>query len=99
LLISHHGQYEFGSPKLPMFREALVLHYLDDLDSKMGAARAVMTASGGEGVWTAYSPALNRRLLRVDLFRAGETVAPAGSAAPPEQLTLSAKADPGFKSS
>ena len=42
LLISHHGQYEFGSPKLPMFREALVLHYLDDLDSKMGAARAVL---------------------------------------------------------
>ena len=47
LLISHHGQYEFGSPKLPMFREALVLHYLDDLDSKMGAARAVLDADGG----------------------------------------------------
>src|SRR5690349_7912553 len=35
LIISHHGQYEFGSPKLPMFPEALMLHYLDDLDSKM----------------------------------------------------------------
>src|SRR5205807_10158683 len=35
LLISHHGQYEFGSPKLPMIREALVFHYLDDLDSKL----------------------------------------------------------------
>src|SRR5580692_2230734 len=34
LIISHHGQYEFGSPKLPMFPEALMLHYLDDLDSK-----------------------------------------------------------------
>ena len=52
LLISHHGQYEFGSPKLPMFREALVLHYLDDLDSKMGAARAVLGVEGGEGAWT-----------------------------------------------
>jgi 3'-5' exoribonuclease len=69
LLISHHGQYEFGSPKLPMFREALVLHYLDDLDSKMGAARAVLGVAGGEGEFTAYSPALNRRLLRLDLFR------------------------------
>jgi 3'-5' exoribonuclease len=98
MLISHHGQYEFGSPKLPMFREALVLHYLDDLDSKMGAARAVMAAGGGEGVWTAYSPALSRRLLRVDLFRAGEPRTPTGTAAPPEQLTLSAKIDPGFKS-
>ncbi len=40
LIISHHGEYEFGSPKLPMFPEALMLHYLDDLDSKMEAMRA-----------------------------------------------------------
>ena len=40
LIISHHGQYEFGSPKLPMFPEALLLHYMDDLDSKMEAMRA-----------------------------------------------------------
>jgi 3'-5' exoribonuclease len=79
LLISHHGQYEFGSPKLPMFREALVLHYLDDLDSKMGAARAVLGADGGEDGWTAFSSALNRKLLRLDQFRA----APAEKAATP----------------
>lgn len=77
LLISHHGQYEFGSPKLPMFREALVLHYLDDLDSKMGAARAVLGTDGGEGGWTNFSSALNRRLLRLDQFR----TAPAEKAA------------------
>ena len=77
LLISHHGQYEFGSPKLPMFREALVLHYLDDLDSKMGAARAVLGADGGEDGWSAYSSALNRKLLRLDQFRT------AGSEPPP----------------
>ena len=41
LIISHHGQYDFGSPKLPMFPEALMLHYLDDLDSKMEAMRAM----------------------------------------------------------
>ena len=45
LLISHHGQYEFGSPKLPMIREAMVFHYLDDLDSKMAAVRVAL-ASG-----------------------------------------------------
>jgi len=77
LLISHHGQYEFGSPKLPMFREALVLHYLDDLDSKMGAARAVLGADGGEAGWSAFSAALNRKLLRLDQFR----TVPAESAA------------------
>jgi len=77
LLISHHGEYEFGSPKLPMFREALVLHYLDNLDSKMGAARAVLTADGGEAGWTAFSAALNRRLLRLDQFRTSEPEATA----------------------
>lgn len=77
LLISHHGQYEFGSPKLPMFREALVLHYLDDLDSKMAAARAVLGAEGGDAGWTAYSSALNRKLLRLEQFR----TAPAEAAA------------------
>jgi 3'-5' exoribonuclease len=45
LLISHHGQYEFGSPKLPMIREALVFHYLDDLDSKMAAIRAALACN------------------------------------------------------
>src|ERR1035438_26667 len=44
-IISHHGHYEFGSPKLPMFPEALMLHYLDDLDSKMES----MSASGNIG--------------------------------------------------
>jgi 3'-5' exoribonuclease len=69
MLVSHHGQYEFGSPKLPMFREALMLHYLDDLDSKMAAVRAALDSDKGEGNWTAFSGALQRRFLRVDLFR------------------------------
>jgi 3'-5' exoribonuclease len=69
MLASHHGQYEFGSPKLPMFREALMLHYLDDLDSKLGAVRAAMDSPMGEGNWTAWSAALGRRILRVERFR------------------------------
>jgi 3'-5' exoribonuclease len=69
LLISHHGQYEFGSPKLPMFPEALVLHFLDDMDSKVAAARAVIGADGGVGQWTAFSSALNRRMLRLAEYR------------------------------
>src|SRR6478735_8664399 len=53
MIISHHGEYEFGSPKLPMFPEALVLHYLDDLDSKMEAMRAHFAREVcSEGVWT-----------------------------------------------
>jgi 3'-5' exoribonuclease len=71
MLISHHGQYEFGSPKLPMFREALMLHYLDDLDSKMAAMRSELGSGQGEGNWTAFSGALERRILRADRFLAG----------------------------
>ncbi len=71
MLISHHGQYEFGSPKLPMFREALLLHYLDDLDSKMAAVRAALGSCEGEGNWTAFNGALARRILRADRFLAG----------------------------
>ena len=68
LLISHHGQYEFGSPKLPMIREALAFHYLDDLDSKLAAARAALALDSGEPEWSAYSGALGRKFLRLDQF-------------------------------
>jgi 3'-5' exoribonuclease len=83
MLIAHHGQYEFGSPKLPMFREALMLHYLDDLDSKMAAVRSSLDSDKGEGNWTAYNGALERRILRVDLFRhAGDEAAAKNAAVP-----------------
>jgi 3'-5' exoribonuclease len=68
VLISHHGQYEFGSPKLPMIREALVFHYLDDLDSKLAAARAALAVESGEPEWSAYSGALGRKFLRLDEY-------------------------------
>jgi 3'-5' exoribonuclease len=71
LIISHHGQYEFGSPKLPMFPEALMLHYLDDLDSKMEAMRAHFEREGDlESPWTSYNPSLGRPLLNTEKFLA-----------------------------
>ncbi len=71
LIISHHGQYEFGSPKLPMFPEALMLHYLDDLDSKMEAMRAHFEREAGmEGAWTSYNASLGRPLLNTQKFLA-----------------------------
>lgn len=69
LIISHHGQYEFGSPKLPMFPEALMLHYLDDLDSKMEAMRAHFEREiGSDGPWSSYNPSLGRPLLNTAKF-------------------------------
>jgi 3'-5' exoribonuclease len=79
LLISHHGQYEFGSPKLPMIREAMVFHYLDDLDSKLAAVRVALATPSGDAEWSAYSNALGRKFLRLDEF-----LKPASPASAPE---------------
>jgi len=68
LLISHHGQYDFGSPKLPMIREALVFHYMDDLDSKLAAVRVALAAESGDEVWSVYAGALQRKFLKLDRF-------------------------------
>jgi 3'-5' exoribonuclease len=80
LIISHHGQYEFGSPKLPMFPEALLLHYMDDLDSKMESMRAHFERESDlEAAWTSYNASLGRPLLNTSKFLApkpGPTVAP-----------------------
>jgi 3'-5' exoribonuclease len=76
LLISHHGQYEFGSPKLPMIREAMVFHYLDDMDSKMAAVRVAMMGDSGEENWSVYSAALGRRFLKVEEYLKGKSKTP-----------------------
>jgi 3'-5' exoribonuclease len=69
LIISHHGQYEFGSPKLPMFPEALMLHYMDDLDSKMESMRAHFEREiGNDSSWTTYNASLGRTLLNTAKF-------------------------------
>ncbi len=76
LIISHHGQYEFGSPKLPMFPEALMLHYLDDLDSKMESMRAHEERDGNsESAWTGYNPSLSRSVLKTGKFLETKTAA------------------------
>jgi len=77
LIISHHGQYDFGSPKLPMFPEALMLHYLDDLDSKMEAMRAHFEREAAlDSPWTSYNASLGRPLLNTEKFLAPKKAAP-----------------------
>jgi len=101
LIISHHGKYEFGSPKLPMFPEALMLHYLDDLDSKMEAMRAHFQREP-DSDWTTYNASLERPLLNSKRFleriRSGSGSAPAADEAPAAEAAaagLSGSDDPG----
>jgi 3'-5' exoribonuclease len=65
MILSHHGELEFGSPKLPQFPEALLLHHLDNLDSKMECMRALVAKDRlVEGYWTGYNASLERSVLK-----------------------------------
>src|SRR5689334_10150315 len=65
MILSHHGELEFGSPKIPMFPEALLLHLLDNMDSKMECMRSLIDRDQQiQGVWTAYSSPLDRAALK-----------------------------------
>jgi len=69
LILSHHGQLEFGSPKLPSFPEALLLHHLDNMDSKMEAMRAAIAKESAlPGEWTGFVFALDRQVLDKDKY-------------------------------
>ncbi len=61
LLLSHHGQYEFGSPKRPKTLEAVILNMLDDLDAKISAVRLHLeNDTNGDESWTGYHRLLER---------------------------------------
>ena len=55
LILSHHGQYEYGSPKRPKTLEAVILNFLDDLDSKINGVRShIEREPDRESSWTEY---------------------------------------------
>lgn len=63
MILSHHGEYEWGSPKQPSFLEALILHFLDNLDSKVEImASARKKNKGMEKDWSDYHPFLEREI-------------------------------------
>src|SRR5262245_35771752 len=65
MILSHHGTYEFGSPKLPMTPEAIALHYLDNFDAKVHSfTRDIREDRNAESAWTPFSQSLQRRLFK-----------------------------------
>lgn len=72
LLLSHHGQYDYGSPKRPKTLEAVVLHFLDDMDSKInGVQTHIEKEPDSESSWTQYHRLYDR------YFFKGSTPSPA----------------------
>jgi 3'-5' exoribonuclease len=83
LILSHHGELEFGSPKVPLFAEALLLHHLDNLDSKVETMRGSVERDRiPESPWTGYNPALDRSVLKKEAFLDPPAKPPANPAAP-----------------
>jgi 3'-5' exoribonuclease len=80
MILSHHGELQYGSPKIPLFPEALLFHHLDNLDSKFESMRAAIERDRQpENEFTGWIPALERVVLKKDRFLNGPP-APAPSA-------------------
>ena len=65
MLVSHHGAYEFGSPKLPQTLEAVILHSLDDLDGKIQAIQNLPEKEPGSR-WTVFHRAYGRSFFKAN---------------------------------
>jgi 3'-5' exoribonuclease len=64
IILSHHGAFEFGSPKLPATAEAFMVYFIDDLDAKLNQVTIAIDNEPGDSNWTAWKSALSTRLYR-----------------------------------
>ena len=65
MIVSHHGEYEYGSPKLPMTLEAVALHHLDNLDAKIASFTQLMKdCPNVDSPWTQYFTQIGRKLYK-----------------------------------
>jgi 3'-5' exoribonuclease len=89
MILSHHGKYEFGSPKLPMIAEAVMLNMLDDLDAKMQLMNEEFKrhqSAGNDGAkMTEWVRAMERPLLDSAKFLAEAAPAMRGEESPVEE--------------
>ena len=69
IILSHHGKYEFGSPRLPATAEAFVIHYLDNLDAKLNMVfEAIQSDKDASSDWTGFVRALETRVFKPDVM-------------------------------
>ena len=67
ILLSHHGEYAFGSPKIPQTSEAMLVHLIDLMDSKMGSFSAIKRSDNTTGHWSSYIKHLDRIVFKDEL--------------------------------
>ena len=78
LILSHHGQYDFGSPKEPKFLEAFALNLIDDLDAKINGLSRFMERDRNEGAWTEFNRMFGKYFMKGKMQPIQET---------PEEIT------------
>ena len=66
LILSHHGEFDFGSPKRPKFLEAFALHLIDDMDAKINGLGRILKDDRQEGSWTVFNNLLQRYFYKGD---------------------------------
>jgi 3'-5' exoribonuclease len=64
MIISHHGAREFGSPEPPKTIEAVLLHYIDEIDARVNGIRDFIASQDSEAPWTSYHRLLERHFFR-----------------------------------
>lgn len=69
IIVSHHGELEFGSPKVPVTREAMIVHFADNIDAKMKLMEEAVEEDRNEGCWTSFNRLLNRPLYKAGTRR------------------------------
>jgi len=68
IILSHHGQYEFGSPKKPKFLEAIAINLIDDLDAKINGLDRFMAQDRHEGSWTSFNRMFEQFFLKGEIL-------------------------------
>ncbi|MCE5340702.1 MAG: HD domain-containing protein [Planctomycetaceae bacterium] len=64
IILAHHGEYEFGSPKLPMTAEAFLVGFLDNIDAKINQVTGKIDSEPGDANWTAFIKSLDSKIYR-----------------------------------
>ena len=91
IILSHHGEPEFGAARVPSTPEAIAVHVIENLDAKLMMALSLTRGEGGaESNWTDWQKAFNGRLYRPDLAPSTEEESPAENPQAPVQASVPA---------
>ncbi len=93
LLLSHHGQYDYGSPKRPKTLEAVILNFIDDMDSKINGVQAhIDKEAHNDSRWTGYHRLYDRYFFKGEKPAVGEESAYGDEIASPAPVAVPASA-------